>query len=145
MSTAPRDARSRAPLDDAIIIAVAELVNDAQTERRDPSHSDITHLVDRAGLGRGDPAQNGQTVGKAKRVRAILSWALELAPDQGELFVASLIDMVRARGGFRQGSSNFVGQEPIVEAINAFRAQGFVLTAEGELRPATLDTLVGKP
>jgi hypothetical protein len=37
MNTAPT-AKPRAPVSDAIIIAVSELVDDAQSERREPSH-----------------------------------------------------------------------------------------------------------
>jgi hypothetical protein len=63
-----------------------------------------------------DPKALGQTVGKAKRVRAILSTALDAAPDKGELLTAALIALVRAKGGFRETSPNFVGKEAIVDA-----------------------------
>jgi hypothetical protein len=43
-----------APINDAIIVAVAQLVDDAQTERRDPSHSDLEFQIRRAGLLAGD-------------------------------------------------------------------------------------------
>lgn len=63
------------PLNDTIMVAVAQLVDDAQTEqRRDPSHSDLDFLIGRAELKAGDPKAQGYTVGKAKRVRAVLSW-----------------------------------------------------------------------
>jgi hypothetical protein len=82
-------------------------------------------------------------VGKAKRVRAVLSWGLEHATNNAEVFVAGLIAHIRGCGGFRKGSPNFVGDEAIEDAAEAFRAEGYVLSAEGELRPAILDTLAG--
>jgi hypothetical protein len=138
-----KDARARAPVNDAIIIAISRLVDDAQTETREPSHSDIEFQINRAGLNAGDPKSQGQTVGKAKRVRATLSWALENAPDGAEIFAPALIAMLRGKGGFRKGSPNFCGEDPIIDAIEAFRSEGFVLSQEGELNPTGLDTLVG--
>lgn len=133
----------RAPVTDSIIIAVARLVDDAQGERRDPSHSDLDFLVTRHKLGPADPRTQGQTFGKAKRVRAILSWAMEHSPDQAELFVAALIAMLRGKGGFRPGSPNFVGEEALIDAAEAFRGEGVVLSSDGTLQPTSLDTLTG--
>jgi hypothetical protein len=61
---------SKAPLSDSIIVAIAQMVDDAQTGRRDPSHYDVDQEVRRFGLTAGDPKAQGQTVGNAKRVRA---------------------------------------------------------------------------
>lgn len=36
-----------------------------------------------------------------------------------------------------------MGDEGIQDAVEAFRAEGYVLSAEGELRPTVLDTLAG--
>jgi hypothetical protein len=71
-----------APVTDTIIVAVAQLVDDAQSGRRDPSHSDIELEIKRARLTLGDPKHQGQTVGKAKRIRSTLSWALEHNPSR---------------------------------------------------------------
>jgi len=138
-----KDEQPRAPITDAIMIAIARLVDDAQTETREPSHSDIEFQVNRARLSAGDPKAHGQVVGKAKRVRAVLSWAMEHAPDRAEVFVAAFLAMLRGKGGFRSGSRNFVGQDALIDAVEAFRSEGFVLSAEGELRPTSLDTLAG--
>ncbi|WP_348700309.1 abortive infection family protein [Duganella fentianensis] len=133
-----------APLSDAILFAVASLVDDAQSEdRRDPTHSQIDFIVGRASLTAGDPKAHGQTVGKAKRIRAVLSWALANNRPQGEALVESLISFLRAAGGFRPDSSNYVGTEPIKNAVNAFRAEGFILSSDGELHPLVLDNLTG--
>lgn len=134
---------NKAPVNDAIMIAVTRLVDDAQSGTREPSHSDIEFQINRAGLGLGDPKNQGQTVGKAKRVRAVLYWGLENLPDKAESFVAALIALVRGKGGFRAGSPNFVGEEAIIDAKEAFRSEGYVLSAEGELFPGTLDSLSG--
>jgi Abortive infection C-terminus len=143
MNISAKPGRSRAPLSDAIIVAAASLVDDAQSERREPSHSDIEFEITRAGLTEGDPKSKGQVVGKAKRVRATLSWALEHAPDNGEIFLARLIALVRAKGGFRPGSPNFVGEDQILDAARAFAEEGYLLSPEGELQPTAIDTLSG--
>jgi hypothetical protein len=132
-----------APLSDSIIIAVARLVDDAQTETREPSHSDLEFQIGRAKLTQGDPKTQGQLVGKAKRVRGTLHWALENNQPAGEGFVESLIALVRGYGGFRPSSPNYVGEHAIADAITAFRAEGFDLTLDGELRPVVLDSLSG--
>ena len=137
------DDKPRAPISDSVIIAVSRLVDDAQSDRRDPSHSEIEFQIKRAGLTAGDPIPQGMVVGKAKRVRAVLSWGLEHAPNNTEVFVAGLIAHIRGCGGFRKGSPNFVGDEAIEDAAEAFRAEGYVLSAEGDLRPTVLDTLAG--
>lgn len=82
-------------------------------------------------------------MGKAKRVRATLSWAFEFEPENAEIFVARLISLIRAKGGFRQDSPNFVGSNAIKDAVDALRAEGYLLTLEGELQPLTLDSLTG--
>ena len=144
MSTStPQGHRPKAPVNDAIIVAVAGLVDDARTDTREPSHSDIEFQIGRAGLAAGDPKTQGQVVGKAKRVRATLSWALEQSPDNGEVLVAALIALIRGKGGFRKGSPNFVGEDAISDAAEAFRTEGYTLTTDGDLQPAGLDTLEG--
>jgi hypothetical protein len=134
---------NQAPVNDAIIVAVARLVDDAQSGTREPSHSDLEFQINRASLGDGDPKGQGQVVGKAKRVRATLSWGIDNAPDKAEAFVAALIGLIRGKGGFRAGSSNFVGEEAILDAREAFRLEGFVLSDDGELFASTLDNLSG--
>ncbi len=135
--------RPRAPVNDTIIHAVARLVDDSQTDRRDPSHSDIDFEIRRAGLHSADPSSAGQSVSKAKRVRATLSWALENSPAAAEELVAGLVATIRANGGFRSDSPNFVGDEAITNAIHAFKSEGFTLARDGELHPTSIDTLSG--
>ena len=131
------------PINDAIIVAVAQLVDDAQTERRDPSHADLEFQIKRAGLTDGDPKSQGQTVGKAKRVRSTLSWALEHNPAAGSSLVFNVLEVIRGHGGFRNLSPNYVGKHPIETAIEVFDLEGYVLSLDGELRPKLLDNLSG--
>ena len=133
------------PLNDAIIVAIAKLVDDAQTERRrDPSHSELEFHIERAGLTDGDPKSQGQTVGKAKRVRSTLSWALEHNYEAGGELLISLLNSIRGLGGFRIESPNYAGKDAIENAIKVFDAEGYELSLDGELRPKLLDNLSGK-
>lgn len=132
-----------APLSDVIITAVARLVDDAQTGTREPSHSGIEFRINRARLQDGDPKSQGQVVGKAKRVRSVLYWAIDNASEDGERFVASLLSLVRGCGGFRTESTNYVGTDCIKTAVDAFSTEGYELALDGELRPMVLDNLSG--
>ena len=132
-----------APLTDAVIFAISRLVDDAQGETREPSHSDLEFQITRARLTAGDPKAQGQLVGKAKRIRGTLRWALENNPAGGESLVESLLAFLRSCGGFRTTSPNFVGAEPIANTIAVFKAEGFDLTQDGELRPQILENLAG--
>lgn len=135
--------KSIPPLTDTIIIAISRLVDDAQVETREPSHSDIEYEIKRVNLQLGDPKAQGQLVGKAKRVRSTLSWSMENHPENGALFVVNLISHIKACGGFREGSPNFVGKEAVENAAVAFRTVGFNLTHDGALFPLMLDNLDG--
>lgn len=136
--------RHPAPLTDAIIVALSKLVDDAQAQSyREPSHSEIQTQIDRAGLSSSDPNQHGQTLGKAKRVRAVLNWAIENNTDAGGRFVYGLLGHIRGCGGFRQESPNYVGADVIHGAVEAFRTEGLVLGADGVLSPKVLDGLSG--
>lgn len=133
-----------APLSESILIAVARLIDDSMADvKREPTHSDLDFQMGRAGLKAADPKAQGQTVGKAKRVRAVLSWALDNDVTAGERFVANLIAHIQGCGGFRSSSQNYVGAEAIEDAVHAFRSEGFELTADGELRPLLLTGLTG--
>ncbi|MCS5980323.1 hypothetical protein LNO78_05370 [Klebsiella pneumoniae subsp. pneumoniae] len=70
-------------LTEIILVAIARLVGDAQADApRSPSHSDLSYAFERHCLSHVDP-KNQQVVGKAKRVRAVLSWALDNDPEAG--------------------------------------------------------------
>jgi hypothetical protein len=122
---------------------IGRLVDDAQTDAREPSHSTLELLIKRAGLQDGDPKARGQLVGKRKRLLSTLSWALEYNRCAGEYLVSLVISSLRAAGGFRPESSNYVGEGVIQDAINVFQTEGFELSPDGELLPVVLDSLSG--
>lgn len=130
-----------APLTDGTILAVAKLFDDQGT--RQPTHSELDFQIEKAGLSKGDPNAQGQVVGKLKRVRAALYWAFQNNKSGGEQCVEGLLACLRACGGFREASPNFVGAEPLANAIGAFKAESFTLSSDGHLLAQTLDNLSG--
>jgi hypothetical protein len=132
------------PVNDTIIYALARLVDDAQKDRRDPSHSDIQFQINRAGLQDGDPNKDGNPVGKAKRVRGLLNWAIDNEIQKAENFVAGLISTVKSCGGFREGSPNYVGSDAFSDLSSALKPEGFILAEDGTISPVALDTLSGR-
>jgi hypothetical protein len=135
--------KTTAPLNEAIVVAVSQLVDDAQCARRDPSHSDREFQIRRVNLASADPISHGQTVGKAKRIRATLNWALENDNEAGGDLVSSLISLIRGHGGFRQTSPNYVGSEAIANLASALSDEGFELSIDGHLQPKILESLSG--
>ncbi|SRR6266567_1102831 len=125
-------------LSDAIITAVARMVDDAQQEKRVPAHSDLSFLLDQAGL---KGADLSTPAGKEKRIRYVLTWALEHDPDRGERLVVRLMAMIKGFGGFRPESPNYVGRDAIENARQAFASEGLVLTEDGELHRRLLESL----
>src|SRR6056297_3292651 len=133
------------PITDLIVAAVSKMVDDSRAEGyREPSHSDLEFYISRAGLTDADPKAQGQTVGKAKRIRAVLSWAIDNDPVSGGKLVEALIAKIRASGGFRESSGNFIGPDAIQQALDAFDSEGFALSPDGSLGPKNLDSLHGK-
>ena len=133
------------PITDLIVAAVSKMVDDSQaTTYREPSHSDLDFYIGRVGLTGADPKSQGQTVGKAKRIRAVLSWAIDNDQVAGGKLVEALILKIRASGGFRDTSENFIGEDVILRAIDAFNDEGFVLARDGALRPKNLESISGK-
>jgi len=132
------------PLTESIVVAVARLVDDAQSGTREPSHSDIEFQIGKVRLASADPGRQGKPVGKSKRVRGTLSWALSNDQPAGEWLVAGLIATVRGYGGFRTESSNYCGREAIENLRAAFASEGWDLGTDGSLQPRVLDSLSGK-
>lgn len=134
----------KVPIDDTIIYALAKLIDDAQKDRRDPSHYDLEALIKRNGLAHLDPNREGSPVGKAKRVKGILLLALDPLRPNAERFAAGLIDLVRGVGGFREGSPNFVGAEAISNLSACVKIKGVVLASDGVISNVSLASLSGK-
>jgi Abortive infection C-terminus len=128
------------PLSDAIVTAVSRLLDDREN-RRDPSHSDLTSHITRAGLATADLTR---PAGKEKRIRAILGWAIENHESAGRTLVGYLVAELRGCGGFRPESVNYVGADAIENARAAFRSEGFDLSMDGILLPAAFDGLRGR-
>lgn len=134
-----------APFNESILLTVAKMIDDSQTDnKRGPSHSELDFLIAQAKLTHADPKAQGQIVGKFKRIRGVLYWALENDIPAGEKVVLRLIELIRGCGGFREDSPNYVGREAINNAIEAFRSEGYELSLIGELRPTVLDNLSEK-
>lgn len=132
------------PISDLIIITLSKLIDDAQVTSREPTHYDLEVQIKKASLTHADPKMQGQSVGKAKRIRATLNWAIENNPKAGSNLISLILSQVRANGGFREDSPNFVGKEQILNAISAFESEGFSLGENGDIRPKVLDSLKGK-
>jgi len=128
-------------LSDEIISAIAHFFD----EGAGPTHDELGRMIRRAGLEAADPrlGPDGDTVGKTKRVREVLSYALDRDREAGDRLVRSLVGAIKAAGSFRQGSASYAGEQVITAAREAFRAAGYELDPEGNLRPSTLENLEG--
>ncbi len=128
-------------LTDEIVSAVARFFEAG----RGPSHDELSRMVRRAGLDSADPAVRfpGETIGKMKRVREVLSHALDTDIEAGEKLVKSLIGSIKASSGFRSSSDAYAGVEVIRAAREAFLAEGYELDPEGNLRQVLVDDLHG--
>ncbi|HVU32377.1 MAG TPA: hypothetical protein VHE61_03015 [Opitutaceae bacterium] len=116
-----------APLTDTILFALAQMVDDAQVQPpREPSHSDLDFLVKSAGLTEADPKTTGQLVGKAKRVRAVLSWALENNVAAGRKLTGALVRPFFERtAGFALTHRTLSGLPRFVRWPMRFRRRAF--------------------
>ncbi len=132
------------PITNSIIIAIAKLVDDVQVESPQPTHSDLDVQFKRAGLITADPKAQGSSVGKAKRVTAVLNWAIEHDQKSGSRLIELLLSQIKAQGGFRESSVNFVGKEQIQNAIDVFKSEHYILSENGDVSAIILDTLSGK-
>ncbi|WP_271398148.1 abortive infection family protein [Salinicoccus roseus] len=135
---------NKLPLNDEIAVAFSRTVDDSQNSSyRKPSHADLGDRIQRYNLQKGDPKLNGQkaTIGKAKRIDAVLSWALEYNTEAGERFIYSLLSLIRASGGFREDSRNFIGREVIYNLQNSLRSEGVALEVDGTVTTLVLENL----
>jgi hypothetical protein len=127
------------PIDLAIVIATAELFNDWEKSRT-PSHSDVTEQIERSKLSHADMKEKA---GKKKRVRRVLTWALENDETAGRVAVRNMIDLARGSGGFLEQSSNYVGAENVKTLQAALKHLGCVLTDDGAILPELLEGFGG--
>ncbi|MDR1700472.1 MAG: abortive infection family protein [Lachnoclostridium sp.] len=132
---------TKLPLNDIIAIAISKMVDDSQTGTHEPSHYDIECEFKRAGLIEADPKSKGKMVGKAKRVRAVLTWAIDNNSNSGEKLVYLLFSLVKSVGGFREDSPNYIGHEASENLKTAFKSEGYVLSSDGTINRIVLDNL----
>jgi hypothetical protein len=131
-------------LNEAILQAVARLVDDAGATR-EPSHSDLEDLFRRVGVIAGDPHRDPAVrVGKQKRVRQVLRWAMDNDLAAGTYAITELIGMIRGLGGFRPDSPNYCGEDTIATCIAAFADEPVELTSDGLFRPRSFAGLAGR-
>jgi hypothetical protein len=132
-------------LSESMVHAVSRLVDDWQNPR-DPTHSDIGATLTRAGLAHADPHADptAQKMGKQKRVRQALQWALDSDVAAGTRGVEALINLVRGSGGFLPSSPNYCGEDAIRTCVAAFESEPVELTVDGVLRPRNLSALSGR-
>lgn len=128
-----------------MVHAVSRLVDDWQSPR-EPTHSDLGAALARAGLAEADPHTNPtvQKMGKQKRVRQALLWALDHDDVVGARGVEAVISLVRGSGGFLPTSTNYCGDDAIRTCITAFQGEPVELTLDGVLRPRSLGGLSGR-
>lgn len=148
MSDAARNKPTPAPsfsLTEAMVQAVARLVDDTGATRA-PSHYDLETVFRRSGVLEFDPHRvpSAAKVGKHKRVREVLSRALDGGNDSGARCVEMLIGNLRGHGGFIPGSENYCGDSAIAACMAAFSTEPAELTIDGQLRPRSLDGLSGR-
>jgi len=91
-----------------------------------------------------DPNKDDSPVGKAKRLRTVLNWAIENDIAKAEKLAAGIISSVKGCGGFRDTSPNFVGVDAIADLSVAIRSEGIVLGEDGSMSPVALDSLSGR-
>ena len=136
-----------APLDDAIVVAIASLVDDkrAGNGSRAPTHLDLAHDIERSGLSHLDPGKaSTKPVGKYRRVYGTLTAGLGEDEKASQKLAALIISTVRGHGGFRPASPNYSGAEAITNLQAAYRHLGWDLSSDGVLMPRVLESLEGK-
>jgi hypothetical protein len=128
-------------LSDEVVSAVARFFEAG----RGPSHDELSRLFRRCQLESADPAERfpGEQIGKMKRVREVLSVAIDSNAPAAEQLVTGIVGSIKARGGFRSTSEEYAGGDVIQAARDAFRAQGYDLDLAGDLRPLLLNDLSG--
>jgi len=81
-------------------------------------------VLRRADLLKADPNRGPAVrVGKQKRIRSALSWALDNDQKAGSAAVVGLIGIIRGSGGSRPGSPNYCGEDAIKTCVAAFQGE----------------------
>jgi hypothetical protein len=114
-------------------------------DRIGPSADEMGMAFKRERLDRFDPQiDSPKSLGKMRRVRGVLSEAMNADPEAAARLVKTLIGLVRAAGGFRPGSESFAGEDAVVALRDSLRLVGYDLDPEGGLRPTLMENLEGR-
>jgi len=121
-------------LTDDVAFAAIRLVDAS----RPPSHDELSRLIAGVNLSVADP---GPEIGKVKRMRAVMDNAMARDRAAGARLVSRLIATVRSNGGFRADSEMCIGRDTYTNLRDAYRAVGYELDEDGQLRPRLLDSV----
>lgn len=131
-------------VDDAIGGAVARLI---PTTAAPPTHEDLDVGFARFGLAPGDPGRedaNHRPIGKARRVKAVLTYAADRDPEAGGRLIEYLLARLRGGGGFRVDSPNCLEADDVENLRTLLRSEGLSLGEDGTLAPLLLEHLTGR-
>ena len=128
---------------EAIAAAVSRIID----QDSPLSHDDLDTAFGRFGLAKGDLGRadaQGRPIGKHRRVKAVLTYAVDNAPEKGGKLVEYLLARLRGGGSFRQGSPSSLSGDDVANLRSVLAGEGFTLTDDGALLPVTLDNLEGR-
>lgn len=108
-----------------------------------PSHGQLDVAMDRFGLRGGDPVTAGTSVGKTRRVRDVLVWATDNAPDGGLNFVKHVVSLLRAADRFSPVAEVSTAPTVVDRLRQSLATIGYTLDSDGSLRLTVIDGLAG--
>jgi hypothetical protein len=128
------------------LIGLGSALGDLFEDGAGPSHDQLTQAFRQVGLAAGDPAPAGHTrdgspLGKTKRVRAV--HASDRGRQAGIDLAQHIVDLCRADGLFDADDPSFAGEDKVRRLRSAFDRLGYVLEADGALRPKVVENLAG--
>jgi len=112
----------------------------ANVATRHVTHYDIGTFARECELAHADPRAAGETVNKERRIRAILTWAMKNAYENGCAFAEKLLLFTGSCGGLRPESPNYV-EEAVANLRRVLVSEGLQLSPDGEILPIVLDVL----
>jgi len=125
-------------LSEELVSVLPALVANTKGRSIGPTKTHIVQMCARAGL------REPEDAGKEMLVRMVLSNAVDEDPRGGEKFVRLFVTAARAVGCFRPGDDNYAGADAMRRLRAAFDREGWLLEADGQLRPEVLDSLHGR-
>lgn len=129
-------------VNDALATAISQMIDSDSPLSHDDLDTTFSRFNLTAGdLGRKDAA--GSPIGKHRRVKAVLTYAVDNDPEAGGQLVEYLLARLRGGGSFREGSPNCLSADAIANARAVVASEGLTLTEDGALVPTTLDGLSG--